>query len=265
MLSNLAGQLKNPIVWLIGGGVLLVLILARSRSSGSSGGSAPADDGGYYAAQAANQGAALQMAQIEAGTEQSRIAAGVDTLRATLDNALSLAGVSAQRDIATQKIGADERSYALGTAATQALGMSKIDADRATQTQKIEADYQSQKDYLETSRILGLTKEETERYRIQRENDTTLTAIDTGRFLTERTLQSEETRQINELGYKREELGSNERITNAAQLRALDYARITGDYTVKAIKAGKPSAWGGFLSGLGKGVGGGLGALLGGL
>jgi hypothetical protein len=234
--------LKKPPV-LIGGVVLIVIILIISKR-GSSGSTSSAS---YDAQVASTQSANLSIAQLNAQTAQQQISADVSKLGLTIGGQVNLAGVKAQRDVALSKIATDS-TIALQT------------ADYA---------YQIGNKQLENNRILGLTGEDTKRLLSTQENQTKLTlgitALDTQKYIAGRALQSQEYQAQQQFQYLTDKLSSDERIQDFTTSRALTYANITTQGQVAAIKAGKPSAFAGFLNNLGKGLGGGLSTFIGGL
>lgn len=233
--------IKSPVA-IIGGVILIVVIFLASRSKNS----ATTSSSGYAAqlsASQANAANAVSIAQINAGVDVARLQAGVETIKATLGGQAELQSIDAQRAVALQKILSDE----------------------TTTLQGLDYTYDISRIQLENNRILGLSQEDTKRLISTQENQTALqlgmSALDTQRYLTQISLDSQERQQVQLLGFANAQLESTERVADFTSSRALTYANIQGQNQVAAIKASKPSAWSSFLGGLGRGVGGFLGGL----
>lgn len=230
-------MLKKPPV-IIGGIILVVVILVVSKKQSAATYSTPVGTGGGAGADA------TMLAQIEAQTEQSRIAAGVALAQAQLGSTVNLAGIEAQRIVALSKIQSDEN-------------VNLTTADLAHDVANRQ---------LENNRILGLTQEDTQRLISTQDNQTKLTLgiheIDATKFIAERALNSQEVIAAREFAFRQSELESNERINDVNGSRALTYAEITGRNQIGAIKAGKPGALSTFLGAFGGGLGRGLTALI---
>lgn len=234
--------IKSPVA-IIGGIILVVIIVVMSRSKSGATTSSSGYDAARLAASQANASNAVQVAQINAGVDVARLQAGVETIKATLGGQAQLQSIDAQRAVALQKIASDEN----------------------TTLQGLDYTYDISRVQLENNRILGLSQEDTKRLISTQENQTALqlgmSSLDTQRYLTQISLDSQERQQVQLLGYANAQLESNERISDFTSSRALTYANIQGQNQVAAIKASKPSAWSTFLGGLGQGVGGLLGGL----
>jgi hypothetical protein len=224
---------KSKAVWIVGAVVLVALIvLAKKGSTGSAsgGGSSTADQlSAYYAAQSANQ---IQLAQISSQDEATRLAAGVQTLQATAARDVRLAEVNAGQQVATLQ----------------------IESTNNLQTSAQDYAYDLGLHTLQNNRDLGTLQINTSR-------EVALTQMDLQRELTNKTLESEEFKQTQQLGFEREKLASGERVTANNNSTAVQVTNLQGSYSVQMAKAMKKSGWDNFLGGLG----GGIGTLLGGL
>lgn len=235
--------LKKPPV-IIGGVVLVVVILVVSKKGSVS---SISGNGSYASQLAATQAANIQIAQVNAATEQARLQAGVATISASLGGQASLANIEAQRIVALSKIASDE-----------AVSLTGMDYQYAVSNKQ-----------LENNRILGLTTEDTKRLTSTQENQTRLTlgvrALDVQQYIADRALSSQELLGMREYDYRERALESGERVADFTSSRALTYAGIQGANQVAAAEAAKPSPWTAFLGSLGGGLGGGIGKFLGNL
>lgn len=226
--------LKKPPV-IIGGIILVVVIIVLSkRGTGTTSVTASSNND---AVRAAN----VQIASLNAQTEQERIRAGVGAIQATLGGQIGLAQVEAQRIVALSKIASDENV---------GLALNEYQYDIANKQ-------------LENNRILGLTQEDTRRLVATQQYGLGMSTLDTNRYIATRALESAEVQQARQLQYDVTALETSERVNDINTSRALTYQTITGQNQTAAIRAAKPSAWSGFLSSLGQGLGRGIPALLG--
>jgi hypothetical protein len=111
---------------------------------------------------------------------------------------------------------------------------------------------------IDAQKIVALTK-------LATDTQLGLVGLDYQHDVAVRAISSAEIQQARDLQLKQAEIDANERIANFTTSRALTYAQIQGVNQIGAIKASQPSIWGGFLTGLGRGIGGGLSTFLGGL